>query len=240
MRRLGLACAGLALIAGAAAPALGQARHEHRGAEQAHRAPERARRGYADPSAVITAELAFARLAQEKGQWAAFAATAAPEAEMFVPQRVKAREWLKKRANPAVAVQWQPTEVWMSCDGSYAVTRGPWQRANAVGYFTTVWQRQKDGSYKWLLDQGDTLAQPLPAPEMISARVAECTPRPPAAPEATASPAGTDRKIGWSDDRTLQWLSQVAMDGSRSFTVRRWTGAGYDEVIHSEVAVEKR
>jgi hypothetical protein len=42
-----------------------------------------------------------------------------------------------------------------------------------------VWQRQekkKDG-YRWVLDQGDALAEPLAAPEMIEAKVAEC-PRP--------------------------------------------------------------
>ncbi len=65
----------------------------------------------ANPGDVIAAESAFARLALEKGQWAAFRATAAAGAEMFVPQRVKAADWLKGRAEPAVAVKWQPNSV---------------------------------------------------------------------------------------------------------------------------------
>ena len=69
-------------------------------AEDRPPSPGRSRNSYADPSAVIAAELAFARLAQEKGQWTAFAATAANDAVMFEPQMVLAQAWLKGRANP--------------------------------------------------------------------------------------------------------------------------------------------
>lgn len=46
------------------------------------RPPERSR---ANPGRVIADEIAFARLAQQKGQWTAFRAMAAPTAEMFTP-----------------------------------------------------------------------------------------------------------------------------------------------------------
>ena len=69
----------------------------------------------------VSAE-AFARAAQEKGQWTAFREYAADDALMFVPQPVAAKDWLKKQANPAQAVTWQPYAVWSSCDGSLAVT----------------------------------------------------------------------------------------------------------------------
>jgi hypothetical protein len=186
-------------------------------------------RTIANPSAVVATELAFARAAQEKGQWAAFRDYAADDAIMFVPQQTNARAWLKGRAEPQVAVKWQPYDVWMSCDGSLAVSRGAWQRPTGVGYFTTVWKRQKKGTYKWVLDQGDDLKAPLPEPEMIGGHVADCS-RPSAAP---ASAGGT---TGWSDDRTLEWTVEVKPDNSRRFTVRQWTGSGYDTVITSEVA----
>jgi ketosteroid isomerase-like protein len=188
----------------------------------------------ANPSAVVATELAFAREAQEKGQWTAFAKYAADDAVMFVPQPVKAKEWLKKQSNPAQAVRWQPYAVWMSCDGSLAVTKGAWQRPNGTnGYFTTVWRRQKDGSYKWTLDQGDTLAEPLAPPDMISGRVADCSrPSPPDIPTAPG------RMVGWSIDKSLQWIAEVRPDGSRTFKAHRWTGSGYEEVVRSEVAAE--
>jgi hypothetical protein len=192
----------------------------------------------ANPSAVVATEIAFARAAQEKGQWTAFRDFAADNAVMFVPQAVLARDWLKDRANPAKAVAWQPYSVWMSCDGSLAVSKGAWQRPDgSVGYFTTAWRRQKGGGYKWELDQGDALAQPLAAPEMIAGDVADCSKaKPPAIPPAAA---GINQRVGWSDDKTLQWIFEVKPDGSRWFKAHRWTGQGYEEVVRSEVAPEK-
>jgi hypothetical protein len=191
----------------------------------------------ANPSAVVATELAFARTAQEKGQWTAFDQYAADDAIMFVPQPTSAKAWLKQRANPAVAVKWQPYEVWMSCDGSLAVTKGAWQRPESVGYFTTVWKRQKNGTYKWVLDQGDSLKQPLPEPEMIGGHVAECSPRPGAAGGAeSAAAAADDARGGASDDDTLIYSTDVGSDGSRTFKVFRWTGSGYEEALRSDVA----
>lgn len=202
-----LAAAALALLA---TPALSRERDE--------------RRGYANPSAVIAAEIAFAKLAQEKGQWTAFRATAMPDAVMFVPQMVLAQQWLKGKADPARAVSWQPHQVWSSCDGSLAVTRGAWQgEKGASGYFTTVWQRQKDGKYKWVADQGEALPMPLDAPEMIVAKVADCPPgyrgKPVKRPKLPPVPFDPAHRLGKSDDGTLTWDVAVAPSGARRFVV---------------------
>lgn len=187
----------------------------------------------ANPSAVIAAELAFARLAQEKGQWTAFRATAAPDAELFVPQRVRAQDWLRGRADPPAAVKWQPHRVWSSCDGSLTVTTGAWQRADVTGAFTTVWARQADGSYRWALDHGQPLAAALPAPDMIEAKVADCSAKVASAP---ASDAVTKQLI--ARDRTLIVGSTVAADGARVVTVRLWTGTAHDTVLEDRVSAE--
>ncbi len=55
----------------------------------------------ADPAKVIATELAFARAAQEKGQWTAFAEFAADDAVMFVPQPVNAEGMAEEAAEPA-------------------------------------------------------------------------------------------------------------------------------------------
>ncbi|WP_088201751.1 DUF4440 domain-containing protein, partial [Sphingobium sp. Z007] len=128
-----------------------------------------------DPSSVIAAEIAFNRLAQQKGQWTAFAETAADDAVMFVPQRVLAKDWLKKQANPAVSVSWSPSIVYVSCDGNLAASSGNWtQPDGTVGYFTTIWRRDKKGRWQWILDHGDTLATPRATPEFMSGKVATC------------------------------------------------------------------
>ncbi|MFZ1743475.1 MAG: hypothetical protein WAT93_11495, partial [Pontixanthobacter sp.] len=129
--------------------------------------------GQAQPGSIVAAEMAFARTAQEKGQWTAFREFAAEGAVMFAPGPVDAQTWLKQQSNPGQAVQWQAHEIWMSCDGSIAVSKGAWQAPDQTnGYFTTVWQRQMNGEYRWLLDQGDTLAVPLTEPDLIRTTVA--------------------------------------------------------------------
>jgi len=202
-----------------------------------------------NPSALIAAEIAFARLAREKGQWTAFDETAAETAEMFVPQRTLAKPWLKKRANPATPVQWQVHSAWTSCDGSAGVTFGAFQGTTS-GWFSTVWQRQKKGSYKWVLDQGGDLATPLTAPDWIEGKVADCParqeregPRPPKddkqAPQRPlagpipplSTPAGTDSKDGQSNDGTLAWRSSVLPGGTRLWTVWLWKDGAMVKVL---------
>lgn len=196
----------------------------------------------ANPSAFVAAEIAFARLAQDKGQWTAFRETSAPDAVMFVPQRVKARDWLKSQTNPAEAVKWQPHAVYVSCDGNSGVTTGAWQKGPANGYFTTVWLRDERGRLSWILDHGDALATPRAAPDFIETKQAACSPRPAAASDSgdEAGEDGADRAIGLSRDHTLGWTSTVRADQSRRVTVRLWNGTGMATVIDDQVGVPAR
>jgi hypothetical protein len=142
--------------------------------------PRRPMRGgpmSANPSAIVSAELGFARLAQEKGQWTAFRETADKDAVMFVPDAVNAQTWLKKRADPPKAIAWQPYRVFVSCDGSYALSTGPWTRPDgSTGTFSTIWRRQKDGGYKWVIDFGSGTQIPPQEEVMIEGRIAKCGP----------------------------------------------------------------
>jgi hypothetical protein len=199
----------------------------------------------ANPSRVIAAELAFARAAQEKGQWTAFAEYATGDAVMFVPEPVNARNWLRRQANPPQAVRWQPHQVWSSCDGSLAVTKGAWQRPDgSTGYFTTVWSRQRSGDYKWVMDQGDALAEPLPEPEMIQASVAECVPAPrrrsQELPRATvygqSCTAGACRGGAVSADGSLAYEYSVDPSGARLVTVQLREDGAMREVLRSQAS----
>lgn len=222
MRRLLIASALALVIAGGAA------------------ARERDRPLAPNPSAYIAAEIAFARLAQEKGQWTAFRETAAPDAVMFVPQRVVALDWLKSQKDPAEAVKWQPHAVYISCDGHSGATTGAWQKGGAQGYFTTVWRRDpKKGRIRWVLDHGDGLTMPRDAPDFIEAKQAKCGSRPGVAVDA-GEEGGGDMVVGVSPDQTLSWTSSVAADGSRRVTVRMWDGTAMQPVIDDRVAAAPR
>lgn len=195
----------------------------------------------ARPGDVVAAELAFANMAAEQGRWAAFRAYADKAGLMFVPQKVNAQDWLKGRAEPTTLLTWDPYEVWSSCDGSIGVTRGGWKAGAAKGWFTTVWKRQPDGSYRWLLDHGDEDAKIGPVPELIEAHVAECPKQPwaPAQDLVVVTPGQGEFFGGASDDGTLRWGGRVDQWGGRIVTVDVWNGTQFQRVLHQTVAPPK-
>lgn len=198
----------------------------------------------ANPSDIVKAELAFARLAREKGQWTAFRETAAPDAIMFTPEIVSAPVWLKGKTDPAKAVEWQAHKVFMSCDGGMGVATGAWQGADGGnGYFTTIWQKQdaqkrrlrgQDVEWKWIFDHGASVDTPLAEPDFVNTRVASCaksTPTP-----IAAAPSGDNNKSGFSTDRTLFWSAESSADKSRSLLVRLWNGEQWEDVVFDDIA----
>ena len=188
----------------------------------------------ADPFVqVVRAEQQFALMAQSQGQWTAFGATAAPEATMFVPQPVDAQTWLAGRADPPRAVAWQPHAVYISCDGRTAATTGAAQwPGGSHGRFTTIWQKQADGSWKWVADQGGDVAQAIPAPATIVQRSARC-----ARSANLSNPAPLIRDAtdsvgsGRSADGSLIWQYVVRPNGALRFTVDLESRGSYERVI---------
>jgi hypothetical protein len=185
----------------------------------------------------IDAERAFAEDAHKLGQWTAFRKWSTDDAVMFVPQQVNAHEFLKDRKDPPVSVFWWPGRSYVSCDGTYAVNTGPWVRqwGKSVGYFTTVWQRQADGGWKWTYDGGDALGTLRPEGGDVRQVTASCDGTPATAADAPASD-GTSSGSGASPDGTLRWSWIVMPDGSRAFRAFLWNGGSYDEVISDTVA----
>jgi len=187
-------------------------------------------RSFANPSTIAAAEYAFNRLAREKGQWTAFRETAADDAVMFVPEKVLAKDWLKKRPDPAQPVQWEPQRIYISCDRRTAASTGAWQRPDgSTGYFTTLWQLDDKGEWKWVLDHGDVLATPLPETEFLEGHVATCI-----RGGRSNDPDGEERL----QDQSLLWSYTVQDDGSRRVTVRVWNGGSYDTVINDRVSAK--
>jgi hypothetical protein len=202
----------------------------------------------------IDAERAYAAMAQTRGQWTAFRATAAPDALMFVPDPRPAGAWLAGRKDPPVAVIWWPARGWMSCDGQLGVNFGPWIRAGGkrTGTFTTVWRKSGAG-WQWTLDRGDETAHPIAAADRPRIERASCSnlagvkraARPdiadpdamisagdglpsPTLPKGVAS-GGPVVGSGASPDRSLAWEAR-GLEGDPTghiLRVWRWTGSGY-------------
>ena len=184
----------------------------------------------AEPSAIIAAELAFAREARDKGTWTAFRHYAADDAVWPGPNWESVQAALKGAPDPAQAILWEPDRVWASCDGSFAFSTGPATHPSGrKSRFTTIWQRQDDRTYRWVLDQGFDLEADYDPPEMIAALVAEC----PAGPQLRHQDArrGLAWQTGESDDGTLAWSTELKADCSRTLVVRARRGEEMLEVF---------
>ncbi|MCL4673148.1 MAG: hypothetical protein KJZ64_09480 [Sphingomonadaceae bacterium] len=201
--------------------------------------------GLAQPGQIVAAESGFARAAREQGQWSAFAERAAPGAVLHLESGpVDAAQWLRGRANPAEAMRWAPRDVWMSCDGTLAVSQGRFRdAAGLVGSYATAWKRQDDGGYDWSYHvQAPDSPQPPPRPEqargqdeivvlameLIKGHVADCKGRP-GAPGPQTNPAPVASAT--SPDGTLHWLAQQREDGARRVIVLSNTAGEWDEVL---------
>jgi hypothetical protein len=187
----------------------------------------------ATPQSAVDAERAFNASAQAKGQWTAFREYAAADATMFVPQPINAQEWLKDRKDPAKSVEWWPIESYVSCDGTLAVNTGGWKLPNGeVGFFSTVWQRQADGGWKWIVDGGDGLKEARPRPAEPKVVRALCG--------GIYVPSGNNDRtnkvgFGMSKDTSLSWRWTVRADGSRDFAAYVWSPNDMTQVIHDVI-----
>ena len=166
---------------------------------------------YADPADVITAEIAFARLAKDKGLAAAMKATAVEGAQVVgtdhLPQNVGA--FIKDTPVSLPAAAWQVERAWISCDASIAVTQGK----QGIDDYITVWRRQKKGGYKWLLHvAAHSAATTARSPDdMINAEIAQCPARGQHAERDTrpatsvTTTSRTNYLSGYANDATLLW-----------------------------------
>jgi hypothetical protein len=142
-----------------------------------------------------------------------------------------------------VSVRWWPAQSYVSCDGRIAVNTGPWGRdgGKSVGYFTTVWQREKR-QWKWVYDAGDTLKVARTLPRSPFVRRASCRGKPTAPPLLTLTPPSKrrgqgppdDYGVGRSADATLAWDWKVDSKGARKFRTFLWNGARFEQVIYDE------
>ena len=120
---------------------------------------------------VVGAEHAFAQHSIDHGMKPAFLAYAAPDGVVVNRQGpVNAIEtWSKREPAPAGLLTWWPTYADVSRAGDMGWTTGPFEfrekatqeKPDGTGHFFTVWLRQLDGSWKWVLDLG--IRHPAPA-----------------------------------------------------------------------------
>lgn len=128
---------------------------------------------------MIETERAFSRMSEEKGTREAFAAFIADDGILFRPRAVLGKKWMQEHplppSNTRLLLTWQPIYAFIARSGDLGYTTGPWQsksdskdaKPSAFGNFMTVWKKQADGTWRFVLDLGishpETVANVKPA-----------------------------------------------------------------------------
>ncbi len=125
-----------------------------------------------DLMAMVETERAFSRMSEEKGTREAFAAFIADDGILFRPTPVFGKKWMQEHPLPASTTRsvlsWQPIFADVSRAGDLGYTTGPWllrkdikdAKPTAFGNFMTVWRKQSQGPWRFVLDLGISNPQP--------------------------------------------------------------------------------
>lgn len=115
---------------------------------------------------MVKTEQAFSKMAEEKNTRDAFMAFIADDGLLFRPGAVNGKKWMLEHPVPPSdkkpLLAWQPNYAVMATSGDIGFTTGPWEfkgdikdaKPSGYGHFVTVWKKQTDGSWKWVVDIG--------------------------------------------------------------------------------------
>lgn len=122
--------------------------------------------------AMIMTERAFSRMSEEKGIRESFTEFIAEDGILFRPRAVFGKKWMQENPLPPSKTRpllvWQPIFAGISHAGDLGYTTGPWQFKNDIkdakfsgfGNFMTVWKKQPDGKWKFVVDLGVSNPEP--------------------------------------------------------------------------------
>ena len=127
---------------------------------------------------LVDTERAFAKASGEKGTRTAFMEFIADDGILFRPTAVKGKQWMVEHPLPPTpkrsVLSWQPIFADVSAAGDMGYTTGPWEfkqnieddKPTDFGNFVTVWKKQADGTWKFVVDLGISNPQPASSPSV--------------------------------------------------------------------------
>lgn len=114
--------------------------------------------GSAARAAVMEADRTFDAMSADEGIAAAFAHHAADQALLLGPDAVGPAAIAAVFSDDQATLRWTPLHAGASAAGDLAWTAGEGVYETAAGQrlskYITIWQRQRDGSWRWILDAG--------------------------------------------------------------------------------------
>ena len=118
-------------------------------------------------NSLIATEFAFSNSAAENGIRNSFLEFIADDGILFRPGPVNGKKFLTDSKPSKGLLSWYPVVAEISKSGDLGFTTGPWEYSRgkdsakiAFGNFCTVWQLQKDGIWKFVIDIGNSNAKP--------------------------------------------------------------------------------
>jgi ketosteroid isomerase-like protein len=164
----------------------------------------------ASVASLVETERAFAQLAQDKGTQAAFGAFIGEDGQMFLPAPTRAKPLIEAGKIDFGPIRWWPVYAGVAASGDLGFTTGPAisgeGKETRYAVFLTVWKRQPDGRWRFIMDKG--IPQALPSPQDKDAPVAALP----------ASRAGKGAK-GWDEVAAAEAVLSrgLAVDAPKAF-----------------------
>lgn len=110
---------------------------------------------------LVKTEYAFAEATKNSTVRDGFLQFIADDGILFRPGPVNGKEFLEKSDTQPGLLLWYPTASFISSSGDLGVNTGPWEfkrvedeKPAAFGQFLTVWEKQSDDTWKFLIDLG--------------------------------------------------------------------------------------
>lgn len=108
----------------------------------------------------LAADAAFAAMSVERGSQRAFEEYLSPDAVVFRPGPVLAREWFAAHEQGSGRLEWTPIAAAQDCSGQWALTTGSWMYSapeggdTSEGHYLSLWRRDAGGVWRVVLDNG--------------------------------------------------------------------------------------
>jgi len=115
---------------------------------------------------MVATEQAFSKTAEVKNARDAFMEFIADDGLLFRPRAVNGKKWMNEHPVPPSdkrpLLAWQPAFAGIADSGDLGFTTGPWEfkedikdaKPAGYGHFVTLWKKQNDGSWKFVVDLG--------------------------------------------------------------------------------------
>jgi ketosteroid isomerase-like protein len=170
-----------------------------------------------DPAPVVAAERAFAADGLALGIKDSFLKHAAPEAIVLNPEPQLARAVYGAAPASKTRLVWWPLWAGIAKSGDLGFTTGPYTVGGEPGaWYFTVWARQPDGGWKWLMDAGPPSDTAGAAPQGSAVAYAHPSGRSagsPAKAMAEVAKAEAGLAVAARSDARAAYLAIVADDG---------------------------